>query len=51
VDEGTVTVRFVTFTKWGGFFESVFVLEGNNPIELIDVQRNRLIQYDCGIVF
>jgi hypothetical protein len=51
VDETTVTVRFVTFTKWGGFFENVYVMDKENPMQLQDVQFNPLIEYDCGINF
>jgi hypothetical protein len=51
VDETSVTVRFVTFTKWGGFFENVYVMDKNNPMQLLDVKFNPLIEYDCGISF
>lgn len=51
VDETKVTVRFVAFTKWGGFFENVYVMDKENPIQLLDVQFNPLIEYDCGINF
>ena len=51
VDESTISVRVVTFTKWGGFFENVYVMDKDNPSQLLDVQRNPLIEYDCGIAF
>lgn len=51
VDDTSVTVRFVTFTKWGGFFENVYVMDKENPSQLLDVQFNPLIEYDCGISF
>lgn len=51
VGESDVTVRFVTFTKWGGFFENVYVMDKENPMQLLDVQFNPLIEYDCGISF
>jgi len=51
IDEGIVTVRFVTFTKWGGVLESVFKMDSRNPFQVIDVQYNPLIEYDCGISF
>lgn len=52
VGEDTVTVRFVSFSKWGGFFENVFVLSGEEgSVKLIDSQWNPLIEYDCGIAF
>lgn len=51
VGANEVTIRMVTFTKWGGFFENVYVMDKKSPGNLIDVQFNRLIEYDCGISF
>ena len=51
VGESDVTVRFVTFTKWGGFFENVYVMDKEDPMQLLDVKFNPLIEYDCGINF
>jgi hypothetical protein len=51
VEDETVTVRIVAFTKWGGFFENIYVMERDNPVNLLDVQTNPLIEYDCGINF
>lgn len=48
---GTATVRFISFTKWGGFFENVYVMDAHDPVQLLDVQFNPLIEYDCGINF
>jgi hypothetical protein len=47
----SVTVRFVTFTKWGGFFEHVLVLDKDDPMHVLDAQVNQLIEYDCGIMY
>jgi hypothetical protein len=51
VDENSVTVRYITFTKWGGFFENVYVMDKDYPMQLLDVKFNPLIEYDCGISF
>jgi len=51
IDEKVVAVRFITFTKWGGFFENVYVMEKDNPTILLDVKFNSLIEYDCAINF
>lgn len=51
IGEEAITVRIVTFTKWGGFDESVYLLEKHNPPTLQDVRWNSLIEYDCGISF
>ncbi|NTV36562.1 MAG: hypothetical protein HGA53_06370 [Anaerolineaceae bacterium] len=51
VGEKDVTVRFVTFTKWGGFFENVYVMDKDDPMKLLDMKFNPIIKYDCGINF
>jgi len=51
IDEKSATIRMVTFTKWGGFYENIFVVDKANPSQTIDSQSNQLIEYDCGIVF
>ena len=51
VDESTVTVHFVTFTKWGGFFENIYVMDKGDPMQLLDVEFNPVVEYDCGIAF
>lgn len=51
VGENDVTVRMITFTKWGGFFENVYVMDKENPMQLLDVKFNPIIEYDCGINF
>jgi hypothetical protein len=52
VGEETITVRFVSFSKWGGFFENIYTLDRNREsIKLIDSQWNPLMEYDCGIAF
>lgn len=51
VGENDITVRMITFTKWGGFYENVYVMDKENPMQLLDVQFNPIIEYDCGINF
>jgi hypothetical protein len=51
VGETSVMLRFVWFTKWGGFLEGVYVMDRQDPANLLDVQVNPLIEYDCGIDF
>jgi predicted small lipoprotein YifL len=51
VNEKTVTIRFVSFTKWGGFIENIFVMDKKNLKNPIDTQSNVLIEYDCGVMF
>lgn len=51
IGENDVIVRMITFTKWGGFFENVYVMDKDNPMQLLDVKFNPIIEYDCGINF
>lgn len=43
VNDITATVRFITFTIWGGFFENIVVFDKENPIELLDKLSLRYI--------
>jgi hypothetical protein len=51
VDNESVKVSFVSFSKWSGFFRSTYVLEKDNPGHWQDVEYDDLIEYQCGIEF
>jgi hypothetical protein len=51
MDEKLVKIRFITFTKWGGFYENIYIMDTENPYILLDSEFNPLIEYDCGISF
>ena len=51
INDDTVSVRIVAFTKWGGFWENIYVMDKENPMNLKDIQSNTLLEYDCGISF
>ncbi len=51
IGDDEITVRMIVFTKWGGFYEYVYVLDKNNPTQLLDARFNPVIEYDCGISF
>ncbi len=51
LDEETATVRFVLFTKWGGFIEVWHTLSREFPHMFVDGGSEVLIEYDCGINF
>lgn len=51
IDEDQALVRFVLFTKWGGFVEVKYLFSTNFPHELLDEEFNILVEYDCGIMF
>ena len=50
-EDDTVTVRFVSFTKWGGFFQQTYVFAREFPHQLIRHDATELVPYDCGILF
>lgn len=49
-DEAAV-VRFAYFTKWGGVEEAFLTINRSFPHEILDVDVNPLVEYDCGIMF
>ena len=51
IENEQVTLRYVSFTKWGGFFENTYTLEKNNPDKIIESQSIPLLEYNCGIAF
>ncbi len=51
IDEDQILVRFVLFTKWGGFVEVNYLFSAGFPHELLDAEFNVLVEYDCGIMF
>ncbi len=51
IQEGAVSVRVVTFTKWGGFFETIYTLSLDAPHRFIKIETNNLVPYDIDIVF
>jgi hypothetical protein len=51
IGEQTVEVRFVTFTRWGGFYLTTYTISRSFPHTIQDVQEKSLIPYDCGIMF
>jgi hypothetical protein len=51
IGEKTVEVRIVTFTAWGGFFRRTYTLQRLFPHTILDMQKNILLPYDCGVMF
>ncbi len=49
--EDSVTVSFVFFTKWGGFYQQTYVFAQEFPHRLIKSYKTELVPYDCGILF
>lgn len=46
-----VEVRFVTFSKWGGFAELRYIISREFPHEIVDWEVKTLVEYDCGVSF
>lgn len=51
IDEDSVSVRAVWFTKWGGFYESSYKIDLLSPYIISDSSTNNLVEYDCGLMF
>jgi len=51
INGDTVSVRIVAFSKWGGFWENIYVMDKENPWNVIDIQSSSLLEYECGIMF
>jgi hypothetical protein len=51
VNEDSVEVSFVTFTRWGGFFRQSFTISRSFPHAILDEQEQNLVPYDCGVLF
>jgi hypothetical protein len=51
INGDAVTIRLSIFSKWGGFWEELDVVDKNNPSQMLDFHQNVLVPYDCGINF
>jgi hypothetical protein len=47
----TAVVELVTFTKWGGFYRRTYTISRNAPHQILDVEEENLLPYDCGVTF
>jgi len=46
-----VTVKIVTFSKWGGFSRETYEIDRSFPHAILDSESEVLVEYDCGIMF
>ncbi len=51
INDQTVEVPFVTFTRWGGFYQEIYTLSRSMPHTIQDVQEKNLVPYECGVMF
>lgn len=47
----TVTVKLITFSKWGGFSERTYTLAKDFPHTITNADNKVVVPYDCGILF
>ena len=47
----TAIVEIITFSKWGGFYRMTYTISRSFPHEILDIQQENLVPYDCGILF
>lgn len=47
----TITLRLVTFSKWGGFTENIYVIDKSHPDQLLSDKHNLLVEYHIPVVF
>jgi hypothetical protein len=51
INANDVVVRWVEFTKWGGFLEKKVTLSKDNPIKILAGEVTTLVEYDCEVAF
>ena len=51
VQDRAITLRFVTFSKWSGLYEYVYVIDRKDPDRLLHTEFNPIIEYGCGVSF
>jgi hypothetical protein len=47
----TAVVELVTFTKWGGFYRLIYTISREAPHTIIEIKKENILPYDCGVVF
>ncbi len=47
----TAVVEFVTFTKWGGFYRLIYTISREVPHQIINIEKENILPYDCGVMF
>jgi len=51
LDGDTAVVKVVTFTKWGGFYRLTYTISRQAPHTIMDLQKENILPYDCGVAF
>ena len=51
IGDDSALIRYVYFTKWGGFVEVWYEVSRGYPHQVLDGGDRLLVEYDCGISF
>ena len=51
ISNGSVTVRFVYFTYWGGFYDVTVKILLTGPYDFEMIEENNVVPFDCGVAF
>lgn len=51
INANNVLLRFVTFTKWGGFEEQAVTLSLTEPFKITYAKPKQLLPYSCDVMF
>lgn len=51
IEEKSVKIQVIVFSKWGGFVQNSFELSRGFPHKILKEEKTTIIQYNCGRVF
>ena len=51
LEETQAIVSLVIFTKWGGFIRETFTLSRDFPHQILNFEKETLLEYQCGLMF
>lgn len=51
IRDGSVRVRLLTWTDWGGLYRKTFTFSKAFPHELEKMEEENIVSYNCGILF
>ncbi len=51
IQNSTVSVSVISFTEWGGFYRTNYIISSDAPHYFMEIETENLVPYDIGIVF
>lgn len=51
IDKEKAIIRTIIFSKWSGFVELKYHLDKKFPHKIIEIEKENLVEYNCGLVF